>query len=201
MWNSRHIWITRRANWCMSATLLLFWRIDSTFWLSEYQITLTPEKWLAKASKARQTALSSLHVELWARSTGDRFWWNTKFEFFTKAPQAELDASEKVTLTGRDWTDQQTLLLRNTTFFFQKLISERESSGRKTSLSQERAEFTTEKKNLVIIRATEPTQGERDIIWPVTLATLFTCTFWGGWQDNSSTRPAFNFSMCSSVAL
>ena len=71
----------------------------------------------------------------------------------------------------------------------------------KTSLSQERAEFTIEKRNLVIIRATEPTQGEREVIWPVTVATLFKCTFWGGWQDISSTRPAFNFSMRSSVAF
>ena len=74
------------------------------------------------------------------------------------------ETSEKVTLTGRDWTDQQTLLLRDTTLFFQKLISERESSQRKTLLSQERAEFTTKKRNLVIIRATEPTQGEKEII-------------------------------------
>ena len=61
-------------------------------------------------------------------------------------------------------------------------------------------QFTTKKRNLVIIRATEPTQGEREIIWLVTLATLFTCTFRGGWQDSSSTRPAFNFSIRSSVA-
>ena len=75
-----------------------------------------------------------------------------------------MGASEKVTLTGRDWTDEQTLLLKNIKLFFQKLISERESSERKTSLSQERAEFTTKKRNLVIIRAKEPTQGEREII-------------------------------------
>ena len=105
-----------------------------------------------------------------------------------------------MTLTGRDWTEEQTLLLKNTKLFFQKLISERESSERKTSLSQERAEFTTKKRNLVIIWAKEPTQGEREIIWPVTMATPFTCTLQGGWQDSSSTRPAFNFSIRSSVA-
>ena len=99
-------------------------------------------------------------MELWARSRGDQFWRNTKFEFFTEAPQAKLEASEKVTLTRRDWTDQQTLLLRDTMLFFKKLISERESPERKTSLSQERAEFMADKRNLVIIWAMEPTQGE-----------------------------------------
>ena len=106
-----------------------------------------------------------------------------------------------MTLTGRDWIDQQTLLSKDTTLFFQKLVSEREPSERKTSLSQEHVEFPTKKRNLVIIRAKEPTQGERKIIWPVTMATPFTCTFRVGWQGCSSIKPAFNFSIRSSVAF
>ena len=37
---------------------------ESTFWLSKYQMTLGLDKHLAKASKARQTALGSLQVEI-----------------------------------------------------------------------------------------------------------------------------------------
>ena len=37
---------------------------ESTFWLSKYQMTLELDKHLAKASKARQTALGSLQVEI-----------------------------------------------------------------------------------------------------------------------------------------
>ena len=47
--------------------------MDSTFWLSEYQKTLDwLAKRLAKASKARQTALCSLQVDL--RTLSHQFW-------------------------------------------------------------------------------------------------------------------------------
>ena len=60
-----------RANTCRSDFLLPL-RIDATFWLSEYQMTLVLDKSPAKASKARQTALSSLQVELCTFSSGDQ---------------------------------------------------------------------------------------------------------------------------------
>ena len=45
--------------------------MDSTFWLSEYQKTLELDKGLAKGSKARKTALSSLQVDLHLPTNSD----------------------------------------------------------------------------------------------------------------------------------
>ena len=52
-----------------------------------------------------------------------------------------------------------------------------------------------------MIRAAEPTQLEKNMIWPATLATFLKCTLRAGGRDDSSTRTAFSFSMRSSVTL
>ena len=85
----------------------------------------------------------------------------------------------------------------------QKLISEMESSDKKTSLSQEKAEFATEERCLVKIRVTDPTQEESEIMWPTTLETLLTGTLQRDcWKHNvyNDPRSEVNFVMRSSMA-
>ena len=108
------MWKAWRASNCRSTFWLPFNRIETTFWLSEYmyQATSEDDRWLTNASKARHTALSSLHVELFALSAVDQFWWKTNLPSdcnWTNAPQAESEASEKLILTGRHFAPQYTL--------------------------------------------------------------------------------------------
>ena len=79
--------------------------------------------------------------------------------------------------------------------------TQRQSSDRKNLLSQETVELTTEKRNRVMMRATDPTQLEREIIWPATLATRLTWTAEEVLYEDKAARSRYNLAMRSSVAL
>ena len=173
----------RASNW-RSAFRLPLSRMEATFWLSEYHTNLVPERRLANYSKAWHTALSFLHVELCAVSAIYQFWWdaNSTSGFnWTNAPQAESEASEMVILVGRDLAPQYNLPFKAWTLCLQKSISEMASCVSNTSQSQETALLVTEKRNLVMICATGPSQLERKIISPGMLVTHLTLTRLGCW--------------------
>ena len=77
-------------------------------------MTLALDKHPAKAFKVRQTALGSPQVELCSFSSVDQFWCKKPNKQTNKqtspesdlinAPQAESEASEKLTQTGSDCT-------------------------------------------------------------------------------------------------
>ena len=57
-------------------------------------VTVWAFKHSAKAFIDKETANSSLNVELWAFSKSDQFWWNIFPSNSMKLPQAEPEASE-----------------------------------------------------------------------------------------------------------
>ena len=176
----------RSSSW-KSDFLLPLRRMDSTFCLAEYQMTLESDKGLAKASKARQTALSSLQVELWTLSARDQFWWNPKSESdWTYVPQAEPEASEKTHFDRKRLTSPISFTVEGMYIIHPKIdLWNGILRQANFAIPGKVRVHNWNKRCLVTMRQTDATQLESEIIWPATLATVLTWLLrGGGWDDN-----------------
>lgn len=90
----RQVWKMSIARSCNAGTLEPQLTIRTTFWLSVNQVTDWACKDSVKAFMDKETASSSLKVELWDFLKSDQFWWTTLPSNSMKLPQAEADASE-----------------------------------------------------------------------------------------------------------
>ena len=194
MWYSRQMWKAWRASSRTSDFLLSLRRMDSMFWLSEYQRT----------SKGFQSETGSFKL-----SPGQTL--NT----FCQGPILIKCQNRNQTVGTTGWTgsigksylDRKRLTspinfaVEGMYIIHPKLDLWNGISDKRTSLSQERAEFTTEKRFLAIMWTTDHMQLESEIIWPATLVTVLTWMLQGGGGDDNVPRSVVNLTIPSSAAL